>query len=92
MVCDEVAQSPVLPQAKCAQKAMKVKTHRRVHCMKVRTFRHKYRCCTNLRGEDFVFLRQSAGLSDDETVCLLIDDSLLMKGTKNVVFTDKRIL
>lgn len=60
--------------------------------MKVRTFRHKYRFCTNLREEDLLFLRQSAGLSDDETVCLLIDDSLLMKGTKNVVFTDKRIL
>lgn len=60
--------------------------------MKIRTFRHKYRFCTNLREEDLVFLRQSAGLPDDETVCLLIDDSLLMKGTKNVVFTDKRIL
>lgn len=48
------------------------KTHRRVHCMKIRTFRHKYRFCTNLREEDLVFLRQSAGLSDDETVCLLI--------------------
>lgn len=62
MVCDEVAQSPVLPQAKCAQKTMKAKTHRRVHCMKARTLQHKYRCCTNLREEDLVFLRQSAGL------------------------------
>ena len=41
-----------------------------------RAFQQKARFCTNLCEEDLLRLRQSTGLLEDETVCLLIDDSL----------------
>lgn len=57
-----------------------------------RKWRRKDRFCTNLCEEDLLRLRRSAGLLEDESVCLLIDDSLLVKRTKNVILTDRRIL
>ena len=73
-----------------------------------RAFQQKARFCTNLCEEDVLRLRQSAGLLEDETVCLLIcaegfmprrlrrgmliDDSLLGNRAKNVILTDRRIL
>ncbi len=38
------------------------------------------------------FLRRTAGLQEDENVLMLIDDSVRARRTKNVVFTDRRIL
>ena len=55
-------------------------------------FQQKARFCTNLCEEDVLRLRQSAGLLEDETVCLLIDDSLFGNRAKNVILTDRRIL
>lgn len=57
-----------------------------------RTFRQNSWFCTNLCEEDLLRLRQSAGLLEDETVCLLIDDSLFGNRAKNVILTDRRIL
>ncbi|MDE6068906.1 MAG: hypothetical protein K2F89_08170, partial [Treponemataceae bacterium] len=57
-----------------------------------RAFQQKARFCTNLCEEDLLRLRQSAGLLEDETVCLLIDDSLFGNRAKNVILTDRRIL
>ena len=57
-----------------------------------RAFQQKARFCTNLCEEDVLRLRQSAGLLEDETVCLLIDDSMFGNRTKNVMLTDRRIL
>ncbi|MBD5439898.1 MAG: hypothetical protein HDR33_02560 [Treponema sp.] len=57
-----------------------------------RAFQQKSRFCTNLCEEDVLRLRQSAGLLEDETVCLLIDDSLFGNRAKNVILTDRRIL
>ncbi|MBD5436290.1 MAG: hypothetical protein HDR36_07265 [Treponema sp.] len=57
-----------------------------------RALQQKARFCTNLCEEDLLRLRQSAGLLEDETVCLLIDDSLFGNRTKNVMLTDRRIL
>lgn len=57
-----------------------------------RAFQQKARFCTNLCEEDVLRLRQSAGLLEDETVCLLIDDSLFGNRAKNVILTDRRIL
>ena len=42
----------------------------------IRVFQQKARFCTNLCEEDLLRLRQSAGLLEDEVVCLLVDDSL----------------
>ena len=58
----------------------------------LRVFQQKSRFCTNLCEEDLLRLRQSAGLLEDETVCLLIDDSLFGNRTKNLILTDRRIL
>ena len=58
----------------------------------LRAFQQKARFCTNLCEEDVLRLRQSAGLLEDETVCLLIDDSLFGNRAKNVILTDRRIL
>ncbi len=57
-----------------------------------RKWQRKDRFCTNLCEEDLLRLRRSAGLLEDESVCLLIDDSLLVNRTKNVILTDRRIL
>lgn len=57
-----------------------------------RAFQQKTRFCTNLCEEDFLSLRQSAGLLEDEAVCLLIDDSLFGNRAKNIIITDRRIL
>ena len=57
-----------------------------------RAFQQKARFCTNLCEEDVLRLRQSAGLLEDETVCLLIDNSLFGNRAKNVILTDRRIL
>lgn len=57
-----------------------------------RAFQQKARFCTNLCEEDVLRLRQSAGLLEDEAVCLLIDDSLFGNRAKNIILTDRRIL
>lgn len=38
------------------------------------------------------FLRRTANLQEDESVIMLIDDSMRARRTKNVIFTDRRIL
>lgn len=57
-----------------------------------RAFCQKSRFCTNPCEEDLLRLRRSAGLLEDEMVCLLIDDSLFGNRAKNVMLTNRRIL
>ncbi len=55
-------------------------------------YRQKSRLCVDFDEDALASLRKEAGLPEGENVLLLIDDSLLARRTKNVVFTDRRIL
>lgn len=50
------------------------------------------RYCVKFDEDALSFLRRTANLQEDESVIMLIDDSMRARRTKNVIFTDRRIL
>lgn len=55
-------------------------------------FQTRTRYCVKFDEDALSFLRPTANLQEDESVLMLIDDSLRAQRTKNIVFTDRRIL
>lgn len=63
-----------------------------VRALSRKLHRLKSRYCLKLDESEMSLLRCEADLQEDESFVMLIDDSAFCKRTKNVVFTDRRIL
>ena len=72
--------------------SIKFKPPRFVRAFFQKLHRPKNRFCLKLDELEMSILRRKADLQEDESFVMLIDDSMFCKRTKNIVFTDKRIL